>query len=138
MLRDEIRQIKHDPKTLRRFGSTLGCFFALLGGVFLWRQSDAWFYFSLWAVVFLFFGLAFPGVLRPVHRVWMTMALLMGWVMSRVILMVVFYFVLTPVAVVTRVLGKDFLGLRKGKEESTYWLNRERDHLDKRVYEQQY
>ena len=54
----------------------------------------------------------------------MTVALAIGWVMSRVVLTLVFAVVLTPLALVARLTGKRFLALGPDRTASTYWVRR--------------
>ena len=65
----------------------------------------------------------------------MAAALLMGWVMSRVILTVLFFVAITPIALFLRATGKDLLDVR-GLARKSYWKGRRaRANED---YEKQY
>ena len=68
---------------------------------------------------------------------WMTFAVIFGWVMSRVILSIVFYLILTPIGLITRLFGEDFLDLNKSNTES-YWNNRNSDFELNQDYEKQF
>ena len=133
-LLDEIKGIPGSAKDLRKFGLALGIFFAFFGGIFWWRAKGHPFLFGL-SGFFIFFGILFPVVLKPVQKIWMTAALLMGWVMTRVILCALFYLVVAPLGLIIRLSGKDLLGLKKGNR-ATYWL----DHplREKSSYENQF
>ncbi|MDX1429866.1 MAG: SxtJ family membrane protein, partial [Rhodothermales bacterium] len=65
------------------------------------------------------------AVLRGPHRVWMILAIIIGFVMTRVILAIVFFLIVTPKGVVMRLLGKD--PLTKGPDPSlkSYWIDKE-------------
>jgi hypothetical protein len=77
-------------------------------------------------------------VLRPFHKLWMTLALLMGFVMSGVILTILFYLVLTPIGLVARIVGKKFMPLGFDKNASTYWEKRSINTKQKIDYERQF
>ncbi len=62
--------------------------------------------------------------IRPLRRIWMALAFAMGWVMSRVVLAVLFYVVVTPLALVARVAGHRFLALDR-KPAGSYWISRD-------------
>ena len=51
----------------------------------------------------------------------MTLALLMGWVMSRVLLTALFYLTVTPIGLFLRLSGKDLLGIRSVVKKDNYW-----------------
>lgn len=130
---------KSSRSELRKFGVIMSICLAVLGGLFLWRgKSYYWCFFAV-SILFLFFGLALPVVLRPVNRVWMTLSLIMGWFMSRLILIILFYLVLTPTAALLRMFGKDILNIsfKKNSTES-YWIPRKTGSSEKGDYERQY
>ena len=69
-------------------------------------------------------GLTTPVVLKPVYRVWMALAVVLGFVMTRVILTVVYYLVMTPIGLVMRLLGKDPLDRRPDPGAASYWIEK--------------
>ena len=117
----EINEVPNSRRDLRKFGLTLGIFFGVVAGLMLWRGREMYVYFVGAAAFFLFFGLVLPVVLKPLHKVWMGLAMVMGWVMSRVILTVLFFAAITPIAVILRVLGKDILDLKHHTKKDSYW-----------------
>jgi len=60
-------------------------------------------------------NMAVPQVFKPVAVVWLGFSELMGAVMSRILLAIVFFAVVTPVAIFRRLAGKDSLKLRAFK-----------------------
>lgn len=109
-----------DRKGLREFGLTTGGIVAVLFGLlFPWlleRPSPRW----PWVIfaVLAVWGLAAPLTLRPVYRGWMRFGLLMSRVTTPLIMGIVFYLVVTPMAVVRRLAGKDSLARRFDKSPS--------------------
>lgn len=136
-LLDEIRSIPSSKKDLRKFGLTLGIFFAILAGLFFWRSRPVWPVFTALSGFFLFFALILPGALKWIQKAWMTLAFLMGWVMTRVVLTILFCFVVTPIAFLMRWTGKDPLKLRSKPDQASYWVERPAI-TDKTHYERQY
>ena len=67
---------------------------------------------------------AIPALAVRFNKWWMTLAGVLGYVNSRIILSVLFYLLMTPVGLVLRATGHDPLERRKGKEHS-YWRKRE-------------
>ncbi len=114
-----------NPKSnseLRKFGITIGIAFAILGAIFLWRGKPFWIYLEGAAAVFVLTGLLLPGVLRPVERVWMKGAHVLGIIMTHVILSVTFYLVITPVGLIMRLFGRDPLHRRYDRNARSYWV----------------
>jgi len=139
MIIEEIKSIKSGRCELRKFGITMSAVFALLGGFSLWRGKDYYFSFVILSIVFLFLGLVIPFLLKPIHKIWMSLAILMSCFMTRVILSILFYFGLTPIGFLARLFGKDFLGLKFGKNTAnSYWIPKEKRKFEKNEYERQF
>ncbi len=137
-LLDEIKSIKSGKIELRKFGITLGIVFGLLGGLFFWREKPYYSYLFILAAFFLFFGLVLPVLLKPIHKGWMTLALVLGSIMTRIILSILFYLVITPLGLISKLSGKDFLDLKFDKSASSYWVPRKKIAFEKSDYEKQF
>lgn len=73
----------------------------------------------------LLMGLMLPAWARRFHVLWMKLAVLLGYVNSRVLLSLMFYLVFTPYGLVMRLVGRDPLRRRRGTESrETYWIPR--------------
>ncbi|HNV86938.1 MAG TPA: SxtJ family membrane protein [Candidatus Omnitrophota bacterium] len=134
---EEFKKIKSGPKELREFGLTVGSVLVLLGLLFWWRGKT--FFLPVLAVGAVLFisGIAVPKILRPLQKIWMGIALVLGSVMTRVILTAVFCLVLTPIGLLIRLSGKDLLDLKRTDGALTYWRRREKGPL-KEDYEKQF
>ncbi len=117
----------NDKKELRKFGLVMAAPLALLGAWFTYKNSPANLYFFAAAGTFLLAALAFPLVLAPVEKVWMRFAELLGAVMTRVILSLTFFVVITPLGLMLRLIGKDFLDIDWKKKRESYWRPVETD-----------
>ncbi len=134
----EILEIKSDKKQLREFGIVMGVFFGIIAGLLLWKGRPA---FPLWAGISVFFfvmGLTFPMHLKPLQKIWMALAVFIGWFMSRIILSVLFFLILTPISLIARATGKKFLDTQFRKNESSYWIDRSMENHPKERYEKQF
>lgn len=67
-------------------------------------------------------GMARPGVVRPIFVGWMVLAFPIGWVISLVLLGVVYYGLFLPVGLVMRAAGRDELRLKRRPGAESYWL----------------
>jgi len=134
---EEVRNIKSGTKELRSFGLLVGGVFALLGIFLTWRGRECCWLFIAAGLPLLALGALKPSLLKPLQKAWMTLALAMGWVMTRVILSVVFYLVLTPIGLLVKLSGRDLLNLKVEPSSSSYWRKREKK-FQKTDYEKQY
>jgi signal transduction histidine kinase len=109
-----------DKKGLRRFALITGAIFLLFSAIPFLRHKPVphWPYYI--AGFLYFFGLLAPSLLAPVHRYWMLAGGLLGWVNQRIILTIVFFVVLTPLAMLMRLVGKDSLGKKFDRAGQSY------------------
>ncbi|MCC7487766.1 MAG: hypothetical protein IT529_22580 [Burkholderiales bacterium] len=77
------------------------------------------------AGVFMVATLAAPSVLAPLNRLWLRFGLLLHRAMSPLVLGFMFFMVVTPLAWIMRLTGKDTLRLRRKPGDASYWINRD-------------
>lgn len=126
MLREEFQNLPMADRDVRKFGVTIGIVLLLVSVFFLWKEKPSAIYFALAAILFTGLTWLLPGFMRPLYRGWMALAVVMGFVMTRVILTILYYGMFTPIALVMKLLGKDPLHERLDKQAETYWVKRER------------
>jgi len=108
----------------RSFGIVFTLVFLAMGvWVVSGGQSKGWLFFVS-AALFLVVAIARPSILGPLNRAWAKFGLLLGRVINPVILGVVFFLVVTPMAVIRRLLGKDSLHLKSNTNLKSYWIDR--------------
>lgn len=135
---DELKNIKSTKKELREFGLTVGSILVILGCVALWRSKGVYPYFLSAGITLVGLGLAAPGILLPLQKAWMALAVIIGFFMSRLVLTVLFYAVITPISLAMRIFGKDILDQRIDKSRPSYWTARDAQPKTKESYEQQF
>ena len=122
------------PKDMRQFGWTLLIGFGVIGALVFWKVSAG---AALWvwgtATTIAILALTVPNLARPFYLVWMGLAWVMGSVMSRVILTIIFYLVITPAALVFKMLRRDALRVKK-TQQTSYWNNHD-EISDPKSYE---
>jgi hypothetical protein len=124
---------------LRHFGLLVGGVLVALGLFFLVRQKAYYLFFLLPGGALVVSGLLFPKALKHVYIAWMTMAIVLGFVVARVILTLFFFLVVTPIGWICRLAGKDFLRLKLDPNVQTYWIPRRRRKAESQEeYEQQF
>ena len=138
MILEEIKSIKETKEDLRKFGYTVGGALLIISGLLFWFEKASYIYFAVPGLLLILGGLIVPQLLRPLNKVWMTLAILLGWVMTRVILSILFYLVITPIGLIAKIARKDFLNLKLDKHQESYWVKRERKSLKPIDYERQF
>ena len=138
MILEEIKNIKATTTEVRKFAVTMGIVLLIIAGFLWWKDQPAFQYFVIAAVSFAGIGLLLPVVMKPIYRAWMTFAVVMGFVMTRVILSIMFFLVFTPIGLIARLLGKDLLDQRIDKNASSYWIERSPSQYDPKTSEQMF
>ena len=107
---------------LRNFGLTVGTFVGVLFGLLIpWLFSHGfptwpWIVFS----VLSFLSLLLPYFLLPIYKGWMVIGHWLGWINTRIILGILFYFVFLPIGIFMKLLGKDPMMRKFKREETSY------------------
>ena len=138
MIIDEIKNIKETKKDLRKFGSSLGIVLIVITAFLFYKHKDSYLYFGIIGLFLVTAGLIIPVILKPLNKIWMSLAILMGWVMTRVILILLFFLALTPLAFIAGIFRKKFLELKIDQAKESYWEIREKKEIKPIDYERQF
>ena len=119
----------------RKSALLVGAVFLAIAGWNLYRDRPAiWMGFGLAGALLLLTGLIFPAGARAFHKAWMKIAHVLGAINSRIILSVAFYLLITPIGLLTRLLGRDPLD-RRGPKRESYWVPRKRTRQTREGFE---
>jgi len=122
MFLDEIRQLKTGPSELRKFGFLVGAVLAVLGTLVWIRHKPHYLWMLVPGILLILFGAAAPRALKQVYIAWMSLAIVLGFLVSSLLLSIFFFLVITPVGLVARAFGQDFLRLKLEPRASSYWI----------------
>jgi len=113
-----------DASEVRRFGFLAALFFGVLLGITLWRHRPLLSYtFGGLFLCGLCFVL-FPAFVRPVYRRWLSLSRYIGKWNTLILLTLMYYLVMTPFALLKRVLGGKPLPTKPDKTADSYWVCR--------------
>jgi hypothetical protein len=132
---NEIQLIKTNKKELQKFGLTFSIILGIIGGFLLYKGNTNTYWFLSAGALFLFLGMFLPQSLKLIYKIWMGLALIIGWFMSRLILSALFYMIVTPIGLCMRLVGKDFLNQKFDKSAETYWIKRDKEEFARSRYE---
>jgi hypothetical protein len=109
----------------RSFGFVFAGVFALIGSWPLLRlMPPRWWALGL-AIAFALTAFVWPQILHPFNRAWLALGRLLHRVVSPLIMGVIFFVCVTPIAWIMRLRGKDVLSLSRRDDLSSYWITRE-------------
>ena len=112
---------KATRKELRQFGLVVGAILTVIG---LWPLVVRGEPLRLWALgiggLLIAGGGMLPQLLAPVHKGWMWVGHILGWINTRILLGIVFYALVTPIGLVFRLLGKETMRQAFAASSTTY------------------
>ena len=77
----------------------------------------------VFSLVFLIITIIRPNLFTFLNKLWIQFGFLLGKIISPIVMGLVFFFVVTPIGILVRILRKDVMGLKRGT--TSYWINRE-------------
>lgn len=112
---------------IRRFSGLWAFMAVLAGGLLRWRGHEAAAR-ALWCAAGLvgFVGMIAPSGARWFYRLWMALAAGINFLITRLLLALIFYGVLTPLALVFKLTGRDALRLKRRPGENSYWKDHDK------------
>jgi hypothetical protein len=138
MFKEEFKHIKESERDLQKFGLTVGGVLLAIGLLLFYFEKPSAIFFAVIGGLLILFGAVLPKILKPLNRIWMSLAIVLGFIMSRVILTILFYLVLTPIGILAKLVGKKFMILKYDKSTKTYWEKRTIVHKKPIDYERQF
>ena len=112
-----------DPKELRSFGALWLLFFGGLSAWFYFQGSASWIPIMLGGVACVggLLGLIVPRSLKLVYVIWMCLAFPIGWLISHILMGVIYFGILLPTGLLLRAVGKDPLSKSVDRDAESYW-----------------
>jgi hypothetical protein len=119
--RDEV-----EAPTERSFGITFAVVFALLAAFTYWHRGATVTFYTVISVSLAFAVAAHVAarLLRPLNLIWLKFGLLLHKIVNPIIMGLLFFAVFTPMGVAMRLVGVDFLRLKRKPATETYWISR--------------
>ena len=128
----------NDKIEWRKFGIALAVLLFIISAVQYFKQIELYSYFLAASVLFLLSALALPILIKPVFIVFSYIGFGMGWVMTRIILFILFYLFITPISILARKFGNRFLDLRFDRSKESYWLPVKDNSNNRENFEKQF
>ena len=107
----------------KSFGIVFSIVFLLIAIYPLINNQELRIWSLIISTIFLILGLINSRALTPLNKLWFKFGLLLGRIVSPVIMGLIFFLVVTPIAFAMRIIGKDLLNLKFNKDKS-YWIEK--------------
>jgi len=119
-LTDEIKKISFDEKEITKFSIL---FVFVLSAVFLYEYfSKNIFSLVIFIFILIFFvGIFYKKILYPLYFIWMSFSVVVGFFVSRIILIFLFYLLIMPIGLILKIFKRDWLNFYPSKRNLSYW-----------------
>ncbi|MDB3959701.1 SxtJ family membrane protein [Candidatus Pelagibacter sp.] len=107
----------------RSFGIVFFIVFILIAFYPLINQEEIRIWSVLISLLFLILGIINSKILTPLNKVWFKFGIFLGKIISPIVMGLIFFLVVTPIAFLMRMLNKDLLNLKFSKNNS-YWIKK--------------
>ena len=105
-------------------------FFVLFLTVGLWPlldgESPRIIFFPI-AVTFLLLGIINSKILTPINKSWIKIGEFLGKIIAPIVMLVVYFAILTPISILVKLTGKDLLKVKFSNKINSYWIKRNKD-----------
>ena len=135
---DNLKNIRTDNKAIRDFGILIGIILLIIAGILFYKERASYELIIFFGIAFIGLGLGMPIILKPFYSIWMYFAVVLGWLMTRLILGLLFYIVVSPIGLISRLFGKEFLELKNKSFNRSYWNYKDNGRISHQDYEKQY
>ena len=117
-----MRKIETKISSNRNFGLVFFTIFLILSIWSLMYENPIRVWSLLISIIFLILGLTSSKILTPLNQLWFKFGMLLGGIISPIIMVVVFFIVITPIGLFMKIMNKDLLNKKYDKKKITYWI----------------
>ena len=107
----------------KSFGIVFFIFFLLISLYPLTNQENIRVWSLIISLIFLLLGLSNSKILNPFNKLWFKFGMILGRIISPIIMSIIFFLIVTPIALIMKLLKKDLLNLKFNKT-NTYWIEK--------------
>jgi hypothetical protein len=116
----------NNKKEWRTFGIGLAVLLVLIALVQFVKSNPMFPYFALAGAFILFFAFVLPIVIKPLFILFSYIGHCLGWLMTRIILTLLFFGIFTLLGLIMRLSGKRFLNIEYPQQVQSFWINTEK------------
>ena len=109
----------------KSFGLLFFIVFLIIGLWPLLNDNSPNILFLILAIFFLILGLINAKILTPFNKAWIKLGEVLGLVVAPLVMVAIYFIVLTPLSFLIKIFGKDLLKLKFDKKINSYWIEKE-------------
>jgi hypothetical protein len=123
-IQKELKKLDTSTIKMVEFGFIIGGIFLLLSVLAFWNNKlNLGYITGVPGAILFFFGATFPQLLRPIYKLWMGLAFVLGGFVGTIILSLLYYVFVTPIALLVLLFKGNPLDHKT--KQGSYWIPRE-------------
>ena len=111
----------------KSFGIVFVIVFLIIGLYPILNESNIKVWSIIVSILFLILGILNSNILTPLNKTWIKFGILLGYVISPIILSIIFFIIVLPTGIIMRLLKNNFLGIKFDKKIESYWIKKEKE-----------
>jgi len=125
-------KIEDENKEIRNFSFIFGFGFIILGTLFFFKKHWSLVPHNtkiifLIAIIVIIIGLTIPQILKPFYKLWMGFGELLGKINNTILMSILYFLFITPLAIFFRIIKKNLLHKNFDKNIESYWEVKDKD-----------
>lgn len=120
---------------LKKFGTIMGIVFLTITLFIFIKHKHLILFTSLITSIFFIVAFFIPTLLKPAYIFWMKLAVVLSWINTRIILIIIFYLIFTPIGLIMKLFKVDLLDRKLDKSIDSYWKERKKEDFNMSNYE---
>ena len=117
-----MQKIETKISSNRSFGLVFFTVFLIISIWPLMYENPIRVWSLLISIIFLILGLANSKILTPLNQLWFKFGMLLGSIISPIVMVVIFFILITPIGLFMKIMNKDLLNKKYDKKKITYWI----------------
>jgi len=109
----------------RTFGILFFLVFLVIGIWPITNSENLRWWSMIISLIFLFLGIINSKILTPFNKIWIKIGELLGRIIAPIVMAIIYFFIITPMAILLKLLRKDLLRI-KFSSVTTYWIKRDK------------
>ena len=104
----------------KKFGMFFSLIFIIIYSYFFFIKNESIILFFFLSVILFIISIVKPSILNKLNYLWLRLGIILGKIFSPIILSIIFVLLITPVAIIMKIIRRDYLNLRD-KDNQSYW-----------------
>tara|TARA_B100001540_G_C15619729_1_gene557067 strand:+ start:381 stop:770 length:390 start_codon:yes stop_codon:yes gene_type:complete len=114
----------------KKFGLFFSSIFFLVFVYFFLFKDEKIFYILFISIAFFLISILKPEILQKLNYLWFKFGILLGSIFSPVILGIIFFFIISPIAIFMKIINRDMLKKNFNSKKNTYWEIQEKKYIN--------